>query len=144
MEFGKHVPQSTIIFKEEIRNWRMIATELYKRYIMIGAEYEINLNGVERAKLRNIFEVNRSLLHRLSVMSVEKDMFDNIHNFNWNDIKELSNIFDECIDEMLKLLSYSLSRFKTKPEYTKLTQHKAATMTTKEDIKGIMQNTLII
>merc|ERR1719245_2059407 len=112
MELCSHIPKSSIVYdtQHDIK-WK--ATKLYEKYICVSSEYEINVNGRIRAGLTQKFHVSSGISLRKR-FSISKDKREN------DDLVVYPSIFDECCEEMGKLLGYSLSRFRTKPQYKKL------------------------
>ena len=99
------IPKSTIVYNKN-DNLKEKALKLYNKYIRVSSEWEINVSSGLRKQLQNRFENNYN-----------NNNNDNNHGlFEWND-DELYTVFDQCNDEMLKLLGYSLSRFRQKPFY---------------------------
>ena len=92
------IPKSTIVYDER-DDFKTKGYKLYKKYIQVGSEWEINVNSSLRKALQQ--------------------KFDNDMTIKW-DNNTLYTLFDRCNDEMLKLLGYSISRFKHKPEFTRL------------------------
>merc|ERR1712154_237642 len=90
------VPKSNIVFHDSDSS-KTKALRLYRKYVRVGSEYEINVCSVSRSILMDLFE-NR-------YDSNSDDEWD------WNG-NSLYSLFDDCCKEMQKLLGYSLSRFK--------------------------------
>eukprot|EP01084_Bolivina_argentea_P223556 378231_1 len=108
--------KSSIVYSKEY-DYNEKARKLFEKYIVVGAEYEININGKRRMTLTERFQRVNSVLRSLSVgkqtennNKIEKDELSSSITF----------VFDRCCDDMLRLLGYSLSRFKKKPQYLKL------------------------
>ena len=142
MTLTKDIPQSTIVYDSEHNNkWK--AEMLFRKYIMIGAEYEINVNSRVRDELTSMFakriiqasgrfsltgsrqksrsnDVDKDYSGRGGGGGGSHNSDNNINMEEQQDFQISSKIFDRCIDEMGKLLGYSLSRFKLKAEYVKL------------------------
>ena len=94
IEFPECVPKSSIVHDEE-DDFEQKAYKLYTKYVRVGSEYEINISFGLRAQLTHRFERN-------------------------TEVKALVSVFDDCCNEMQRLLGYSLSRFKEKPQYLRL------------------------
>eukprot|EP01084_Bolivina_argentea_P305526 527808_1 len=102
INLAKCVPKSTIVYGND--ELKIKALKLYRKYIQIGCEYEINIHSGLRKQLMGLFQ------------SAETS---NGESIEWNK-NVLYKCFDECSTEMMKLLGYSLTRFKTKSEYVRL------------------------
>ena len=96
---------------KKIAEYKIRAYKLYKRYIRIGCEYEINIGyGTRGTLIRLMNDIQNWLDNELDV-----------ENGNDNDqVKEkkerllfLFNLFDGAIDETRGLLKFSFSRLKT-------------------------------
>eukprot|EP01084_Bolivina_argentea_P082814 149951_1 len=99
-KFYKNIPQSSIIYAHTYEKtdadleknsvtYQRIASMLYRKYIEEYAEFEINISG----ELRNKYQI--------------------LHERNWKvNIKEMVNIFDPIIDELIYLMIGSFVRFK--------------------------------
>merc|ERR1711902_199515 len=100
VELAECIPKSSIVFNQT-EDFERKASRLYRKYIRIGSEFEININ----------YSLRKQLM----------DRFDTQSNSNSNEQRdELHSVFDKCCKEMTKLLRFSLTRFKTKPEYLRL------------------------
>ena len=129
--FPTSIPKSSIVYNtEETLRWK--AEKLFVKYVEIGAEYEINVSSEVRNKLNNMFQ-SRTSPNLFLPMSSEKNPLPNLirvisrgtspnlaegNQTISND--KMYTVFDECIMEMIKLLDYSLSRFKAKPQSQKI------------------------
>eukprot|EP01084_Bolivina_argentea_P258959 436779_1 len=94
------IPKSSIVFDNEL-NDKAKAELLYNKYIKIGCEYEINISSKNRNALAEIFE---------------NSQYDKDNNKAFSD----PFIFDRTCEDMVRLLSYSFSRFQSKPQFRKL------------------------
>lgn len=85
-----------------IERCKKIACKIYRKYVVIGADYEINVQSRTR-----------------------KDMMDRLHseqtflNNDHVDILVLFYLFEQCFNEMIVLLGGALSRFRPTPTYKK-------------------------
>ena len=93
------VPKSEIVYKETnvdlspLKRFKETAYELHKKYVEEGSEFEINI----RSRMRRGLEAKMSDYDTWMESNVTKD--------------ELSWIFDEAMDENIKLLNQSKDRF---------------------------------
>ena len=121
MTLCEDIPKSSIVYDTEHNNeWK--ARELYMKYIRVGSQYEININSAIRSELMIMFEKGQSRA-RFSVGrqgSRARNMDVDNGEESQRELKISPKIFVRCTEEMGKLLGYSLSRFKTKPDYVKL------------------------
>ena len=106
-------PQSFIVYGDEdpnyISNYKYMAKYLYKRYIRVGSELEINIDYLTRIKYKKKFEPNDNELS--------------------NDKQELFVLFDPCIDRMMALITASWTRFTDSKEYKMINSYNAPTDT---------------
>ena len=103
--FATNIPISEIIQWEfnskdsdQMFAFKMKAYKLYKKYIEVDSEFEINISSSERAKFAYIANLSSFL------------------KLNTN-IKDLLLLFEESKKQMKLLLMYSLTRFKLTPEF---------------------------
>eukprot|EP01083_Nonionella_stella_P125761 380406_1 len=99
IELAKCIPQSSIVHDSD-DELEVKALKLYNKYVAVSSEWEINVHSAVRQQLVHRFEAN-------------------YHAIEWTPTA-LYIVFDDCLQEMMKLLRYSLTRFKTKPEYIRL------------------------
>eukprot|EP01084_Bolivina_argentea_P196077 336199_1 len=103
VNFPSNIPLSKIIQENKqntneianINDIKNIAHKLYTKYILVGAEFELNLSG----------------LHRESIINKIGDL-NTLLNDTCIDINEIFQIFEKCREEMICLLLSSLNRFK--------------------------------
>lgn len=138
-ELPDNIPKSSIVYDEN-DDLKTKALKLYSKYVQIGSDFEINVAHAIRTQLANKFEpsrfqrrVSQTFQRRLSnnkapdtptlsnVISASRN--ENGNGNEQND--DLSVIFDECCVVMVRLLRFSLSRFKTKPEWIKVQNFQA-------------------
>eukprot|EP01083_Nonionella_stella_P070965 190263_1 len=105
IELAKCIPQSSIVHDPE-DELEVKALKIYNKYVAVGSEWEINVHSA----------VRQQLMHRFDVTYHAKSKDESIE---WTP-PALYIVFDDCSQEMMKLLRYSLTRFKTKPEYIRL------------------------
>ena len=123
MRLCEDIPKSSIVY-DTAHDHKWKARELYNKYIRIGSNYEINVHSEIRAELAMMFEKS-TIRPRFGSRSRRRNT-DNIEI----DVEEDSesaispSIFVRCADEMGRLLGFSLTRFKTKPDYVKLLNFK--------------------
>lgn len=84
---------------------KLVANMLYKKYIEVGSELEINIAAGLRKRLRDTLS--------------DKDKLMKNNNINLN---ELLLLFEKPKDEMKSLLNFSHTRFKGKAEYAKIVE----------------------
>ena len=113
INFPSNIPMS-IIVEETIEKTKdvddgkmydikMRAYRLYKKYIEMGSEFEINIGAVFKNEM--------------------EDLFDDIDILNANDninIIDLISKFDRMKEEMFQLLTISVSRFRFKTEFDEI------------------------
>ena len=93
--------------KFTIYDFKMIAKELWKKYIIVGCAYEINIDGYNRRKYKRLFEND-----------------DNwITNKSYNDYTNLSNIFNPCIEQLTSLITASFVTWRQSNEYNIRCRH---------------------
>eukprot|EP01083_Nonionella_stella_P269076 910131_1 len=105
IELAKCIPQSSIVHDPDYE-LEVKAFKLYRKYVAVSSEWEINVHSA----------VRQQLMHRFDVTYHAKSKDESIE---WTPTA-LYIVFDDCSQEMMKLLRYSLTRFKTKPEYIRL------------------------
>ena len=120
MTLCEDIPKSSIVYDtEHDETWK--ATQLFMKYIRVGAPYEINVSSKLREALTMMFAgkavQSRFSLTRHGLTAHNDDKDENDKN---KDLRISPMTFVRCCEEMGKLLGYSLSRFKTKPDYVKL------------------------
>ncbi len=125
------LPESSIVHNAELTEYQK-AGMLYDKYIAVGAEYEINIGSGERNRLMRKFEIaeEMSIFKSLTGTFVGSGSSGNVSKgdnpkfVRWeseqNPDQRLTYEFNPCCETLLKLLGYSLSRFKTKPLYYKM------------------------
>ena len=107
--FAENIPISEIVqFEFEPKNdkiygFKMKAYKIYKKYIEVGSEFEINISAMERSKLAYIANLS-------SFLQVNTD------------INDFLIMFEECKKAMRLLLMYSLTRLKLSPEFKEIEQ----------------------
>ena len=95
----------------------VMSYKLFVKYIQTSAATEINISSIIREELISFFGKGlesfiAKYAKETSTDHQEHDTHSNIHQFY--------HIFDECCDDMLKLLNYSFDRFKLTPLFIKL------------------------
>ncbi len=110
INFPSNVPQSQYLDIEynsesKLDDVKLKAHELYNKYLAIGSEFQININGVQRNELIQIFDYKEDLMKN-------------------NDIsfKDIIMLFQGPKAEMDMLLDYSFARFKREFEYLQVVQ----------------------
>ena len=83
-------------------NLKLKGYSLYKKYIKIGSEFEINIIWQQREALMEVFDNHSVLLNNQTTMN---------HIFQ---------LFEVCKEEMVTLMGYSLDRFMQKDEFQQL------------------------
>ena len=117
LDIAADIPNSALVNQEQITQrsskednaaeleltiWRAKAHELYRKYIKVGSEHEINLAGSER--------------------SYFSDKMDDIDDFMNSDISidDLLILFESTKKAMRILLVFSLNRWKRRPSFNQL------------------------
>ena len=98
-DFATNVPQSDIVYHEkktDLKSFKRRALALYWKYIEEGSDFEVNIDSKMRRALA-------------AVMGNEHEWME----VNGMNAEELSQIFDEVMQEMRLLLKYSRRRFKS-------------------------------
>ena len=96
VELSPNCPRSQLVFKEEtptLDTFKEIAYEIYKKYVEVGSEFEINISS----RMREELKVQMSDYDSWMASNVTQD--------------ELSWIFDDVMDQNIKLLNQSKDRF---------------------------------
>ena len=101
LEFYKSLTRSHIVYNSG-DDYIEIALKLYKKYIRVGSELEINIDFGNRKHYQNLFENN---------------------GLNGLSRRELYKIFDPCIDIMITLTMPAFPRFKRGKKYKMIQQH---------------------
>ena len=108
--FAKNIPISEIIEPEfnsesddQIFEFKIKAYNIYKKYVQVGSEFEINVSSLTRSKLKYVADLS-------SFLNVDTS------------INDLVMMFEECRIEMRLLLMYSLARFKATKEFEEIEQ----------------------
>jgi len=133
-ELADNIPQSTIVYDEN-DDLETKAFKLYQKYIKVGSEFEINIASSIRAQLAQRFEpsigfqrrISRNIQRRISnsiTVKMDNMVKSNTDSNNNQAVNDLLTIFDDSSMEMVRLLQFSLSRFKTKPEWIKVQNFK--------------------
>eukprot|EP01084_Bolivina_argentea_P108271 193490_1 len=89
---------------ERIKKYKKMAYEIYDKYVRMGAEYEINISYGVR-------------MGYMSIMSNEHIWINSMNDFD--EIK-LFTLFDDCYDEMIRLMQQSFARFKRTSKFDKV------------------------
>ena len=101
--FAADVPKSDIVYgdiamvtmDDTLRGFKMKAYKLYRKYVMIGAEYEVNVSYRTRG-----------------ILDKHMNDYDNwVNNRDRISKDNLVTIFDDVMMEMTKYLEYSRARF---------------------------------
>lgn len=117
-EFGdwkmaEHVPKSTIVHTQKCD--KSMALKLFEKYIVEGADHEINISHRLRISLNHIFQADTGFLR--TITSIGRKFDENQSSKDEQGPlgrKGLPFVFDACISEMLLLLNYSFVRWKTR------------------------------
>lgn len=120
-ELPQHVPTSTIVADSDCS--REMAQKLFEKYIVEGADHEINVSHRLRVRLVHIFQNESGFLRTITSIGRKFQDDDTLSAETGPlGVKGLPFIFDPCISEMLLLLNYSFVRWKTKgsPEFMRL------------------------
>ena len=110
-DFPSSIPMSSIIEEtssnvdDDIRDFKMKAHKLYKKYIIEGCEFEINISYLDRQSLCSILDDEVFLMNNNSI-----------------NICDIFKLFENVKNEMTILLQYSLSRFKKQRDFDKIIQ----------------------
>ena len=90
--------------KERMKRYKEIAYEIFDKYIRTGSEYEINISYQVRMKYMSLMASRNNWIHEMNIM----------------DENELCRLFEDCYDEMIRLMSQSYSRFKLTEQFDKV------------------------
>merc|ERR1712129_268208 len=101
MELYKTLTQSLIVYGV-VDDYMAIAKQLYKKYIRVGSEWEINIDFGNRKRYELLFENGSD-----DSLSVE----------------EMYELFDPCIGAMINLMGSAFGRFKKSKKYKMIRQH---------------------
>ena len=82
---------------------KMKSIELYRKYVAVGSEYQINLSTRTRERLTDRMDNSNQWIQNQTVSKME-----------------LFYLFDKCCQEMFYLLQGSFARFKEDPQFKKL------------------------
>ena len=118
IKLPKSVPRSSIIANKSFSD-REKAHKLFLKYIVVGSDYEINISSRLRNELCRKFESNNGIIMR-AISSVAFGRTHTPDSKRKETDSELPFLFDKCCVELLRLLRYSLSRWKAKPEFIKV------------------------
>ena len=109
VNFPQGIPQSAIIEKylsikcvDKLYNAKMMAYALYKKFIEVDSDFEINISFRKREQIKHI-------LHDLETLK-EYDI----------EMKDLYTLFIPSLKELQILLTYSLSRFKSTDRFAQI------------------------
>ena len=100
IELYSGMVKSKIVYDGD--DYKEIALQLYRKYIRVGSEWEININYRERNRYKQLFEVD---------------------GISLDDKQKLYTLFDSCIKQMLGLLSGVFTRFKNSDQYKLIIHH---------------------
>ena len=112
IEFAENVPRSDIVEKNQIksgekeeteRSIKMMAHELYGKYIRVHSEFQINISSRQRQRAAEMLE--------------NVDVLVNNTDFK---VMDAVKLMEAARKEMLQYLQYSFERFKQRPEWTKV------------------------
>ena len=105
MGFAKNIPVSEIIESEfnianveQILDFKMKAYLIYKKYVELGSEFEINIPSTAKSKFKHVANLSTFLKTNTT-------------------INDLVMMFEDCKTEMRLLLMYSLIRFRATEEF---------------------------
>lgn len=100
-----YIKENMINDKEERKKrYKEMAFEIFDKYIRTGSEYEINVSYTVRMKY-------------MSLMGSNDIWMNGMKDF---DESELFRLFEDCYDEMLRLMSQSFTRFKRTDKFDKV------------------------
>lgn len=112
-------PKSSLVFKPKhlkchlkhdknakfsTKDFKIIAKQIWRKYVMVDSEYEINIDGINRKKYRKIFENDDEW----------------ITNKQYNDYQQLCSIFNPCIEQMTGLITASFVNWVNSTDYLRL------------------------
>ena len=86
IRFPNNIPISSIIADKE-SDFKVKAQEIYRKYIQIGSEYEINISWQKRAEFSNLFEDEEFFMKNTGIK-----------------IKDINELFNIITAEMIQLL----------------------------------------
>ena len=96
VDISPKCPRSQLVFREKaptLETFKETAYELYRKYVEEGSEFEINI----RSRMRRQYRAKMGEYDKWMASNVTKE--------------ELSWIFDDAMDENIKLLQQSMKRF---------------------------------
>ena len=136
-ELADNIPKSTIVYDEN-DDLETKALKLCQKYINIGSDFEINIGSGIRAQLSQRFQqqsigyqqrITHAFQRKRSGSIAKNNASSNAAQMG-NMIRgnsesnqaanDLLTVFDDCCATLVRLLAFSLSRFKTKPEFLKV------------------------
>ena len=111
-DFGKEQLRSSIVFEtvsvkfenndtEKLRSFKVIAHELYRKYINPGCELEVNISGISRSEYETLMHDKQEWVHNVDISS-----------------DDLYALFDDICLEMYQLMDQSFERFRRSDEYS--------------------------
>ena len=110
IQFAENIPISEIIARkfdatseDEMFGFKMKAYKIYKKYIEVGSQFEINISSLERSK--HAYIANLAAFLKLN-----------------SNINDLFMMYQDCKEAMRLLLMYSLSRFKSSIVFEEIEQ----------------------
>eukprot|EP01083_Nonionella_stella_P153544 493479_1 len=106
----ENCPQSDIVFDKN-NNFKKIAIALFRKYIAVGSDWEINVDYYTRRRYNTLFG--------------DEDGW--MKNEKYDDPVVLYEVFDKCLTEMANLVRAAFTRFKQTESFLIL-QNKTPTM----------------
>ncbi len=89
--------------KNELKNAKHIAYDLYIKFIKVGGKLEINISGEQRERLITIFDNKKVFMNNITIK-----------------IKDILLLFEEIKNEMFNLLNITFTLFKYDDKYASL------------------------
>ena len=117
---AENIPKSAIVYDgdgsrdndENVSIFKLKAYRLFRKYIAIGSEFEINISYSARRELINLMNDHDKWLNEAIQI----------------DLNDLSNLFASCCDQIYGLLNDSVVRFKTTAAFSKYMDHRQKRM----------------
>ena len=111
-DFGKEHLRSSIVYdtvsvnfedynNHKIKNFKIIAYHLFKKYINPGCEMEINISGISRSEYETLMKDKKEWIENVEISP-----------------RDLLILFDDICLEMYQLMDQSFERFKRSDEYS--------------------------
>lgn len=109
----------------KLKKYRLIAFDIYDKYIRIGSEYEINIDYGNRKRYNRILANKRLWINKGNgINSIDENSKNNNVIYNAQYLQEamiLFSLYQPCIDQMYRFCSSCFGTFKATQEFDHLT-----------------------